>query len=640
MDKDKRSLVVVIFAAMVMGLVYVFAMPPWQHYDEPQHFEYAWWIAEKGRLPKPADVDLTMRRNVAASMVEYHFYDNLPYQPDLSNTQNPILIGPAPQLTNPPFYYLLASLPMKLLPPEAVLQQLYAARLVSWLLYLLSLLAIWGLSVEVAPSAHWLHFLLPLSVAFLPGYLDIMTAVNNDVGAITLASFCLWGCARLMRRGFCWYALLGMLLSAALIFWTKETAYFMILVTGVTLWLLVWPSAWRWIARLALVIASLAAFFILISWDDAAYWYRSSAQAASTRLASPQAAVGGAVFQIDTSAVNTPNWLPALAQPIYRQPLISDQDRIYTLGAWVWADRPMKVFSPILALGPADFQKQVTVGQQPVFVAVRAELPSHESQTMRVILQPTRMGNPDGGSVYYDGIVVVEGEWPLDQPPVFSDEQGEVGTWGGASFQNLLRNGSAETPGPRFIPRLDDLGARFLPDNNRPSLILASFLDGSNIMKYDYPSLSRLFRTFWGQFGWGNVNLTGHKPYRLLLAATFCGLVFTAVWFIGWLFRGKGRIPWDLLIVFGLALLGAWGVTTLRGISYIVLPRLYLPVARYALPAIFPTVLPLVAGWSVGVVRWFGKYPRLRFIPILLQAGFLIILQVWSIFSILSFYPR
>ena len=640
MDADLKRILFVLFLAAILGLGYVFLMPPWQHYDEPQHFEYAWWIAEKGRLPKPDDVDPEMRRNVALSMIQYHFYDGLGYQPDVNDTLNPLPIGPASQLINPPFYYILASLPMRLFPPQAVNSQLFAARLVSWLLYLFSILAAWGVTVEITPPRHGLRWFLPLILACIPGYLDIMTAVNSDVGAITLAFFCLWGCVRILRRGFSWLATSGVILSAVLIFWTKETAYFMIGIASVTLWLGVWPSTKRWIARLALVGAGLAALFIMLSWDDAAYWYRSTAQSTPTRAVLPQAVQGNAVFQIDNSAYSTPSWLPALVQPISRQPLVSDQDRYYTLAAWMWAGKPMQVSSPVFAAGKTFTQKQVSVSQEPVFVAFTAVLPAQEWGILRVILQPSQMGAQNGGKVYYDGVTVVEGGRPLDQAPVFTDKLGKTGTWGGLPFTNLLRNGSAEIAGPRLIPSLDALGARILPDKIRPSLFVTSLYDVSGAGFYYYGSAARLFRTFWGWFGWGHVPLLGHKPYRILLGVTLIGLALTLAWIAYRLLKRKGLVAWDVILIFALALLGSWGIVLIRGVGYVGADKLYLPVARYGFPALIPTVLVLVAGWSGSVVIWFEKHPAVRWIPPALAFCFVGGLQIWSILSIVTYYSK
>ncbi len=635
---DRLKILVVLFIAAVLGLVYVFLMPPWQHYDEPLHFEYAWWIAEKNALPKPTDVDLAMRRNVAISMLKYHFYDNVCCAPDVNDTQHPISIGGSPQLTNPPLYYILVSIPMRLFPSQSVTTQLYAARLVSWLLYLLSLVAAWGITVEITPPNHWLRFLLPLTLACLPGYLDIMTALNNDVGAITLAFFCLWGCVRLAKRGFSWLSLLTAVLPAILIYWTKETAYFMFLVVLVALWLCAWRPGKRWIGRLILAGVFVVGLILVISWDDAAYWYRSTAQSSPTRTIPVQEVQGRAAFQIDTTARSTPAWLPALAQPIPRQPHISSQDRTYTLGAWVWADKPMQVSSPILAMGPVNFQKQVSASSQPVFVSFTAVLPAQEWRFMRVILQPSRMGDPNGGMVYYDGIVVVEGNWPLDQAPVFDGPQGDHGTWGGLPFTNMLRNGSAEMSGPRLVSRLDQIGSHFLPDNFRPSLFITSLYDRAGAAIYFNYSSARIFRTFWGWFGWGSVQLLGHKPYRILLVITLISLALTIAYMANGLWRRKYSIPWDILLIFGLVLLGGWGMTLIRGAGYIVLDKLFLPVARYGFPALIPVLLLLSAGWAETVNGWMSKRITIRFMFAVLQFAFLLGLQIWSVITLVLHY--
>ncbi|HEY80691.1 MAG TPA: hypothetical protein G4O05_06380, partial [Caldilineae bacterium] len=50
----------ILLLALLNGLLYLFLVPPWQHYDEPGHFEYAWLIADRGRLPQAGDYDPAM----------------------------------------------------------------------------------------------------------------------------------------------------------------------------------------------------------------------------------------------------------------------------------------------------------------------------------------------------------------------------------------------------------------------------------------------------------------------------------------------------------------------------------------------------------------------------------------------------
>src|SRR5512141_3141938 len=101
----------VLWVALILGLlngsIYVLLVPPWQHYDEPNHFEYVWLIAKRGVLPKPDDYDPSMRRAVAISMINHGFFKGLNFTPNLEPESGPVWIGAYSQLSNRPLYYAL-----------------------------------------------------------------------------------------------------------------------------------------------------------------------------------------------------------------------------------------------------------------------------------------------------------------------------------------------------------------------------------------------------------------------------------------------------------------------------------------------------------------------------------------------------
>src|SRR5487761_2187583 len=70
----KYQLAVFIALVLVRGCVFVLSIPPWQHPDEPTHFEHVRMIAETGRLPAPSDVSLPIRRAIATSMLQHQFW--------------------------------------------------------------------------------------------------------------------------------------------------------------------------------------------------------------------------------------------------------------------------------------------------------------------------------------------------------------------------------------------------------------------------------------------------------------------------------------------------------------------------------------------------------------------------------------
>lgn len=65
---------VLLVLAALQGLLFLCLLPPWQHYDEPTHFEYAWPIAHRHALPALGSYDPAMRREVAGSMLAHQFY--------------------------------------------------------------------------------------------------------------------------------------------------------------------------------------------------------------------------------------------------------------------------------------------------------------------------------------------------------------------------------------------------------------------------------------------------------------------------------------------------------------------------------------------------------------------------------------
>jgi len=95
----------------------------------------------------------------------------------------------------------------------------------------------------------------------------------------------------------------------------------------------------------------------------------------------------------------------------------------------------------------------------------------------------------------------------------------------------------------------------------------------------------------------------------------------------------------DLVFFLGVPHIAIWGTTLLRGADAMIEGASYLPVARYAYPAIIPTMLVLIVGW-LGISHLFS--PRIR-IPDYAIAGiiigFFIAVDVLSIITLNKYYP-
>jgi hypothetical protein len=633
-SRDFRVLGILLLLGLVHGLAYVAIVPPWQHYDEPNHFEYIWLIVERGKLPEFGDYDQSMRRDVAESMIEHGFFEDLDYLPDLNTQDKPIWIGAFSQLANPPVYYLFAALPLKFLPLEDVTNQLYAARVISLIFYLATLFAAWGIASELTPTDHALRIFLPFSVALLPGFTDLMTSVNSDGAAVAFFSLFIWGSIRLIRSGFNLPNFLWTTAAMLLSIGTKETSFVALPLYFVVLLLAIFTGSRRWVAWSILVLGGVAGLVVVFTWGDAAFWARNTLQDAPTRIATSRAPLGNYALQIDYRDVDNPINRLQLHQLLDAEKAVELSGKTVTVGAWMWAERTVKVRSPMITVfdGAQVIYEEVEINEEPRYFAYTVELEGNTARAW-LTLSPFLKKEKNPITVYYDGVLFIEGDYPTGETPQFANSRGSQGTWGGKSFENLLKNASAEIAWPQVRPWIDAIAAKYLPDHTRPSWIMAMITDWPGAGWYHQMTAFRLFRTFWGKFGWGHVPLLGRKPYRVIGVFTALGIIGAILASI----RRRRTLNMGLLIFFFFTLLGVWGPSFVRGVNYIFLHP-YFPVARYTYPVVILTMLVLnvgyleLAGYGERWLRMpsWGKY--------LLFLIFFGVLAIWSILSIIRFY--
>lgn len=627
LSKEHRVFGLVLFLGLINALVFVYAVPPWQHYDEPTQFEYAWLIANEPGRPQAGEYNQSMRREVAASMLEHGFFREMDFRPNLLSSNEPIWIGIS-QLGSAPAYYWLAALPLRLLRFTDVALQLIAARHVSLFLFLVTVLAAYGISTELTPPGHPLRWLLPISIVLLPGFVDVMTALNDDVGATAIFSLYLWAGVRLIHRGFSWARFILFLLLTALCLLTKNTVMIALALAVIPLvFSLVRSSRLRavWLIAGASLVLLVFSMFL---WGDAAFWHRLTALDLPSRENSTQAPLGDHAFRIRISS-QSPD--PGLIQLVPYSRLKNLGERHISLGAWIWASKPTVVRTPILLVDQKTFSKEIQVGTEPIFHSFSIKLSPKISQMM-VKLAPGPKDGEDNTTVFYDGIVLAEGRRPKSESPNFNSASASQGEWGKQEFTNLIRNASAETAWPRLKSWADRLADGYFP--GRPSLVFSLLLDPRAAKEYYRETLRALTRTFWASFGWGNVTLRGIHPYLLLGLITLIGLVGTVIA----LWQRRRQVSWPIAFFLGLALLFVWGSAFLRGSVTILQTSQFIPVARYAYPVIVPTMLTLILGWMM-IGHLLSKSLRIspKFILIVIPL-LLALLNAFSVYSILRYY--
>jgi 4-amino-4-deoxy-L-arabinose transferase-like glycosyltransferase len=615
----------------VRGVLYLAVVPPWQHYDEPTHFEYAQLIAERRRIPQAGDYDLEMRREIAASMEAANFWGAAADVVVDFWSDRPPWIGVA-EFSHPPFYYALLALPQLLVTQQDVETQLYLARLASVLLFVLTVAAAYGLVSEAFPRRRWLPLAVATFVALVPPFTDLMSAVNNDVGAAAAVTLLLWAAVRLIRRGASLGRISMLFILVAVCAATKSTAGLVAVATLLALGVSLIPRArrrWLWIGLAVLTPFALVATF---TWgEQAAYWYSDAPSATANRAMAPTP-VGRYAFAL--SSGSDPG-ARILFQELERSDGQSLQGHTVTLGAWLRvAEGPDVAVTLRLRDGLTNYSEQVKATSEWQFHAFTATVGADAPALAAYVVVP--QAKEGAQTIYVDGIVLVDGEMPVAQAPHFETSQATGGEWGSQPFANLLRNSSAEKTWPGIRNWLENVRMYQKPI----SMVFHSVLDWSRTGWTYVPVMSNLFQGFWGRFGWNQLGLPPAYffPLGLLTMASVAGMG------IGLARRLNADAKhehwqWRAWAVLGIAALVGWGATIMRIHPVIITRHVIWPTARYASVVIAPTAAALCLGLASLVPRRWAKAAALAGLAGLAALAALVTLDTLALLTvILPFY--
>ncbi len=584
----------VLALTFVRGLLYLALMPPWQHYDEPTHFEYVRLIAERKHLPQPGDYDLEMRRQIAASMRAADFWQSQPPPIDFWSDQPPE-IGIS-ELQHPPLYYTLLALPQLLVTYQEVETQLYLARLGSVGLYLVVVAAAYGLAREALPGRRWLPLGVATFIAFLPPFTDLMSGVNNDVGAAAATSLLLWAAARLVRRGWSLRRGAGIVLLVLVCLFTKSTAGLVAVAILLALGVMAVPSTLRRWAGIGLAVLLLAALFGTLTWSEqAASWYSTAPAGGQNRLET-NTPMGRSALVLSSESAGLSHHI---FQELDRAQGRELRGQTVTLGAWLRAPAGAEgELDLILVDGLTTHSHRMPATADWCFHAFTATVSTEAPGLAVHALLPKRAGAAQRG--YIDGLILAEGTMPLDQAPVFDTVQAKAARWGSRSVTNLLRNGSAESTWPVLRPWIGSVEVYRTPLAH----IFHSLWEWRRTAWVYGFEFTILFQSFWGRFGWNHLALPGAYFYPLALL-TLAGLAGSGLALVRAL-RARGAAKpwrWRAWVLMGIMLLLAWGSAVLRVHPVLLTQNLFWPVARYASVAIVPTAAVLCFGWAKLVPR-------------------------------------
>jgi len=174
---------------------------------------------------------------------------------------------------------------------------------------------------------------------------------------------------------------------------------------------------------------------------------------------------------------------------------------------------------------------------------------------------------------------------------------------------------------------------QFIPWPHSPTLFLASVLDWQRTGWVYRASGVSLLQSFWARFGWGHVGLP-QGWYWGLGVVTILGAIGLLVGLVR-LWRSNHSLSVKravgLLAVVGLFV---WGSTISRPHPVLLSQgnMVFIPIARYAFPAIIPTALALMGGWLALVPQRARRQAAIGVV-----AG-LALLDMVSLVTIILFY--
>jgi 4-amino-4-deoxy-L-arabinose transferase-like glycosyltransferase len=221
------ALAVIVLTYCLFGVAYAVNTPKWQAPDEPAHYNYLAYVAEKVCFPvlQMGDYPHDYLEQIKAAG----------FPPEMS-------IAPIRyEFHQPPLYYVAAALIYRVATPLGFDAQFLALRLFSVLLGAILLLIAHAIVCELFPKDRLLGLTATSFIATIPMHIATTSAINNDTLAELILALVIWLCVRQLKAGLSQRqtVMLGVLLALALL--TKTTIYAPVLLSS----LLVLTVRWR-----------------------------------------------------------------------------------------------------------------------------------------------------------------------------------------------------------------------------------------------------------------------------------------------------------------------------------------------------------------------------------------------------------
>jgi len=623
----------ILLFALITGSILYFAVPPWWHYDEPAQFEYAWLLANDPQSTHDDKGNPEFRRVLAKSLDEYGWYDVRNYKPKFESS-DPIWIGTSQvgdKITTGYYYFL--SLPLRLLKNASVITQYQVSRLISLLIFLATIFLAVKISEMLFASGSPLRWMVPVFLATLPGFIDMMLSVSNDVAAVFSFSLFLYASIRLFyhRR----VTLLSIiLLLVALIFcaFAKNVTWFALVLAPLVIILRMVPK--RYYLWMAVVLITIFIILLPLSFDlqGAKGWFIQKATGTQSRKLVSEALDGRYAW----SEKITPSKEDGVQGQCIAPDIFSNiKEKQITYGSWIWADSTLEINAPILRFFDGrvvteTHSPEMSVSSTPRFFRFVTEVPDLATRVC-VIINPKNFSN-ESNNIYYDGFVLVDGVYS-DSPPYLNPDLPSV-TWDGKPVQNLIFNGSYEQGGFRIKSWVEKLAQKIPIVKGRLSFTIFSLITPNSFGWFYKNSAEMMFRTFWADIAGNKVILPGRYTYQVIFLVFIIGILGALLSF----WRNRSNFRWDVGLLFLSSIILIMGANLFQSAAPLLESDAMSSFARHNFPIIIPIATLLCIGWREWLCRFdnYSDWNKGRSTAIFFT--FMIGLLIGSLYSCLSYF--
>jgi len=392
-------------------------------------------------------------------------------------------------------------------------------------------LSVWATYCALRELFHrsFLAVLLAASFAILiPSLSDIGAGINLETPAALIGSLTLYTSALILKRGLNWRRVIAVSLELVIGYTLKGTIWPIFIIVPFIFWL-------KLSRRHQFLLSSLAAISLAVGglwytqpfWSGVADWFlplpRSTPGWYLLYRTDHESIVGKYSLQTTTEGLSLSSTSYSYNVPDtvtqYIPPDVLSRLRGRTITFGVWARAADGEATAETSHCESDVSESVhplvLVSQKWTFHFSKYQVPP-QAKWLRCALG---MPQPFRSVIWYDGMILAEGEYLEAQPIVYSDMNGSQGVWSGKPFINLLQNPSAENAWRQVNPFL---GFPF-PVNQRIVSLLSWELTGPawiNLARWSLVS-------FWSTFGGEQPGLSSRQmiPLAILTLVAVMGVL-------------------------------------------------------------------------------------------------------------------